>query len=483
MTRLLKALMRWFRTLQAQLILWAILPVTLVIVALALTGVYSHQRAMRDFVTEHNRVLATLLARSLADELAHGYITPDGQGVQAWLERESEMLPGGIAVLDAQGHVLAHEGTSVGIDERQREEMLVSLPVDAGAVFSFIVSGSGADSVLVTLAPVSPVNWIVMIQEPVQDILGPILRFASLGPIVAGVAIGLSLLILTFGWRTIMRPLRDLSQAATQVSWGNHSAIEEEIGGVTEIRDLHAALHEMVERIEGYEAGVHDYLEAVTKGQEAERARLAREIHDGPVQGLIALSQRSEMVRRRIEEGDTDVAQTMLEDLRASEVAIVEELRRIIGALRPIYLEDLGFLPALQMLVQHTAVRADAEVNLTHEAPAPRLCSDVELAAYRIAQQALSNALQHAQAEQITVDVRYDKDEAGIMLRIIDDGVGFKLADRLDTYTQQGHFGLIGLQERARQLNGSLQIKTAPGFGTEVIAHLPDHQEGSECIV
>ena len=478
--RPLKALTRWLRSLQAQLILWAILPMTLVLVALALTGVYSHERAMRDFVVERNQVVVRVLVRDLTDAVAHGYVMPDGSNLTTWFEQQALDLPGAISILDSTGRPVASVPSPENgeLEDVSLDDIRIP-PVSGREVASYVLSDTPAGSVLVTVTPIPETGWIVVLRESVQDILGPILRFASLGPIVAVVATGLSILILTFGWRTIMRPLQQLSQAAAHVSWGDHQAIEQEIGGVAEIRDLHQTLHEMVERIESYEAGVRDYLEAVTKGQEAERARLAREIHDGPVQGLIALSQRSELVRRRIAEGETEAAQALLEELRTAEVSIVEELRRIIGALRPIYLDDLGFLPALEMLVRRVDARTDAEVRLDVGDAPRRLCPNVELAIYRITQEALTNAERHAKAQQIIVRVIWDAD--GVALTVSDDGVGFELAERLDTYTQQGHFGLVGLQERVRQLNGVLHIETAPGSGTTVAARLPDQRKHGAC--
>jgi signal transduction histidine kinase len=333
--------------------------------------------------------------------------------------------------------------------------------------------------VLVVCAPVRGTDWVVLVQEPVEGLIGPILRFSSLAPVVAAGAGVLSLLVLTFGWRTIVRPLQALAQAAGQVSWGDFSAIAvgpsagRAVGGVQEVQDLHRALADMVERIRGYQVGMRGYLGAVTRGQEAERARLARELHDGPVQELIGLGQRAEMAQRLVARGDTARAQTLLEELRGSELETVEELRRLIGALRPVYLEDLGFLPALDALVQQAAERATARVRLEQEGPVQRLAPEVELAAYRIVQEALSNALQHAHAQDIVVRVR--SDPQGLALSVTDDGLGFTLPPGPDLFTQAGHFGLVGMRERATLLGGTLQIHTALGQGTQVVIYLPGH--------
>ena len=467
---------RWFRSLHAQLFLWAVLPVTFVIIALAFTGVYAHQREMRDFVAERDLALARLTARMVEDGLAHGVIGADGSGLAAWMSVMVGDQAGTVLVVDGEGQILVHpDPQQVGANRGDDPGVAEALRRGEGAV---IVSDETEGPMMVAFASVGGTDWVVLVQEPVEELIGPILRLSSLAPVVAVGAGILSLLVLTFGWRTIVRPLQSLSRAAEQVSWGDYSAISTGpsagrlVDGVQEVRDLHRALVEMVERIQGYQAGMRDYLGAVTRGQEAERARLAQELHDGPVQELIALGQRAEMARRLVKRGETERAQALLEETRRAELETVRELRRIIGALRPVYLEDLGFLPALEMLVQQAAERTTGRLRLEKGDAAHRCAPEVELAAYRIAQESLNNAIQHARAHEIVVRVRCDSE--GLTLTVTDDGVGFTLPQRPDLFTQAGHFGLVGMQERATRLGGTFQVHTAPGEGTQVTAHLPD---------
>lgn len=461
---------RWFRTLQAQLFLWAVLPLTFALLAVAFTGVYAHQRAMRDFVAERDLALARLAARIVEDGLAHGTIGPDGSGLTVWLP---PILSGGteparLFVMDERAHVLFHsDPTLVGADLSGVADWTAALSGTEGVILSQREEGP----VLSAFSPVRGAPWTVVVEEPVEDLLGPILRLPALAPAVAMGAGLLSLLVLTFGWTTIVRPLRSLAQAAEQVSWGDDSAIARPVGGVQEIRDLHQALAEMVSRLRGYEAGIRDYLGAVTSGQEAERARLARELHDGPVQDLIALAQQAEMAHRLIARGEVEPARTQLEQLQQAARRVIEELRRLIAALRPPYIEDLGLLPALEMLVRQAAETTEATVRLVTEGEIRRCSPDVELAAYRIAQEALNNALRHARARTITVQVRQDGRQ--LILTVADDGIGFVLPPRPDLLTAQGRFGLVGMQERVTRLGGRLTVETSPGRGTRVTAVLP----------
>ena len=461
---------RWLRSLQVQLFLWAVLPVTFALLALAFTGVYAHQRAMRDFVAGRDLALARLTARILEDGLAHGTIAPDGSGLTAWLPSllSPSLDPATLVVVGGEGEILFHsDRRRVGADFSDAPGVAEAKAGREG----FILAEGEDGPLLVAFAPLRGADWAVLVEEPVEDLIGPILRLSGLAPAVAVAAGLISLLVLTFGWATIVRPLRSLAQAAGMVSWGDDSAIARPVGGVQEVQDLHRALAEMVERLRGYEAGIRDYLGAVSRGQEAERARLARELHDGPVQALIALGQQAEMAGRLLARGEVDRATALIESLRQQGKETVDELRRLISALRPPYLEDLGFFSALEALFRETAGRTDARVEFVQEGEVRRCDPEVELAAYRIAQEALTNALQYARAQRITVRIRCE--EGGLFLAVEDDGIGFTLPPRPDSLTRQGRFGLVGMQERATRLGGQLSIETAPGRGTRIAVRLP----------
>jgi signal transduction histidine kinase len=462
------ALTRWLRSLHVQLFLWAVMPVSFLIIAISFTGVYSHQRTMRDFVAERDLTVARMAARVAANGLAQGVVGGDGDGLNAWIGLDGSVSSAGMAVIDDQGTVLASAGnTPVGSNISDLSGIAEARRQRTGSVI--VQSPSG--TLLVTFAPVQGTTWLVVMREPVDELIGPFLRLPSLIPIVAAAASLLSLLVLSFGWRTIVRPLQQLARSAEQVSWGQYGSLARPVQGVQEIRDLHQALSDMVDRIRSYETGMRDYLGAVTQGGEAERARLARELHDGPVQDLIVLGQRAEMAQRLLEKNETLRARTLLAELRTTEEDTVRQLRRLIGALRPIYLEDLGFLPALEMLVRQANERTSAQVHLEGSTAFGRLPPKVELAAYRIAQEALNNAVQHAQAKRISVHLAC---HAGfLVLTIADDGVGFLLPAQPDLLTSEGHYGLLGMQERALQLGGTFHIDTAPGQGTRLTVRLP----------
>ena len=464
---------RWIRSLHVQLFLWAVMPVTFVLIAFSFTGVYSHQQTMRDFVVERDMAIVHLLVQTAEDGLSQGVIGGDGEGLSEWMALDARDLPGTSLVIDGKGLALVDSLPSqTHVNVRSVPGITEALRQREG----FVIVQDVAGPLLVSFAPIDGTDWLVVLQEPVEDLIGPLLRFPSLIPAIASGAGVLSLLILFFGWWTIVRPLQQLARSAEQVSWGEYDTLDagallRPMRGVQEVQDLRQALAEMVERIRGYEAGVRDYLSAVTRGQEAERTRLARELHDGPVQDLIALTQRAEMAQRLVQRGQPEEAQGLLGELRQTGQQTVQGLRRLIGALRPIYLEDLGFFPALDVLVRQASERTDAQIRLEQGPEVYRLAPEVELGAYRIVQEALNNALQHAEARHIIIRVACEAQT--LTLAVIDDGRGFVFPEKPDLLTKDGHFGLIGLQERAAQLGGALQVTTAPGQGTRVVALLP----------
>jgi two-component system sensor histidine kinase DegS len=247
--------------------------------------------------------------------------------------------------------------------------------------------------------------------------------------------------------------------------------------------------------------------------QEEERRRLAHELHDDTVQALIALKQRTQMAQKAVSNlglitgmddgkglGPPAASQPSAQELAAvttelapslrtaiagnaaRATARLEELeqlidqellalRRLIGDLRPIYLEDLGFVPALEMLAGQVRQENGLANSVEVHGEAVRLAPDLELAAYRIVQQAVRNVLAHAAAHNVQIDISFDTD--GITLVVSDDGRGFTPPEQPAELTRGGHFGLMGMRERAMLYGGRLNIASAPGQGTTVTAWLP----------
>lgn len=457
---------KWYRRLEVQLWLWAILPLTLALVAFTLTGVYSHQHAMHDFVVERDSAMVSLYARQIEDGLAHGAVYLDGTGLSLLIRDARIGKRGIIYVVDDEGRVVFHPDPSLaGVDISSNLAVRSALGSLTGSASGRFADGA---ETIASFATVGETRWRVIVEEPVEDVIVPILRFSSLMPMLVAAAVLLSILVLFFSLRTIVRPLQRLASASAKITGGEFSGLQIDVGGVEEIRDLQRALRGMIDRIRRYQESMRDYIEGITRGQETERARLSRELHDQTVQDLIAMTQRLQMASRALERGDVATALDALRATRTLAQNTLDELRRLIRALRPVYLEDLGFLPALEMLVREIhAPPAELRVSGTPR----RLVPDVELAAFRVAQEALTNAVQHAQANHITLTVSFGQRD--LTLSVEDDGAGFPMPDGPNALTRGGHFGLVGMRERTVLLGGRLDIHSEPGRGTRITARFP----------
>ena len=461
-----KAMRNWLRSLNAQLFLWAVVPVMLTIIALLTTSVYVHQREMQEFVSNRDLSLVYGQARMLAHLVEQGTIEANGENLTPWIESLAQDMPP-LFVIDGQGYILAHPdkaNNGTHFTDSHELQSILSQPAGSNLV------GNGDNTAVVSFALIQDTDWRVVMSENADSFIGPTLRFSKLGPITAIVAVAISLFIISFSWRTIVRPLRMLSNAADQVTWQSYPLIPFPEESVHEVESLHRALVAMVNRLSEYETGIRDYLGATTLGQEDERARIAREIHDGPVQEIIALGQRLDLLRSWAQSNSEEV-DALLNEMRSTQMATIEELRRIVNDLRPVYLEDLGFLPALEMLAQQANARGKVLVQIKTTTEIQRLPLDVELAAYRITQEALNNALQHAQAQKILIEITCSV--KGLLLVISDDGRGFSPPEPMEILTQTGRYGLIGIRERVGQLGGTVHLDSEPGKGTHLSIRLP----------
>jgi len=280
---------------------------------------------------------------------------------------------------------------------------------------------------------------------------------------------GLFLLAATNLWLIfrVLQPLRRLAVQASDVSKGNLTAFQQPCGGIAEIGILHHSMASMTGHVRRAQEEGTAYRHALTDGQEAERARIAHELHDDTVQGLVAIAQSVDLASTWIEKDPARTA-TMLKTARTQAVETVEGLRRLIANLRPPALEELGLMPALQMLVEN---KDQIVVTVKATGQERRLNEMRELTLFRIAQEAIHNAQRHGGAQHIAIEVHYQPKEVRLMIQ--DDGTGFRLPEDLDRLAKEGHFGLIGIRERVYHLNGNVHLSSKPGQGTELVVTLP----------
>jgi signal transduction histidine kinase len=199
--------------------------------------------------------------------------------------------------------------------------------------------------------------------------------------------------------------------------------------------------------------------------REAERGRLARELHDGVLQDLCAVTR-----DLRALEAQEEVSRTPFSDLANHSGETVNALRSICNDLRPPLLQH-NLVSALKGLIEDIDVRSPAPVHIDIDTNELRLPDEVALAVFRITQEALHNAIQHADASEIAVRLTQYPDK--LRLTVTDDGRGIPGGIESARFVAQGHFGLAGMRERAAMIGGKLDVQTAVDYGTAVILELP----------
>ena len=261
--------------------------------------------------------------------------------------------------------------------------------------------------------------------------------------------------------------LRALQRRAEAMAHGDLCLVGPAASDVPAVEDLRRAIDVLgAHTAEGLRQQ-HAYIAALSTAQEAERGRLARELHDEVVQQLVALAHGVDRVGRLLDRDPAQAAER-LHAMRGDITGLVDELRTIIGALRPPALEELGLLPALELLLRRRSA-ADPEVVFTVEGEPRRLAPQSELALFRIVQEAWTNIQRHAQALHVDVKLTYTDD--CLLVTIEDDGVGF--APALGDRAPDGHWGVRGMRERAELAGGHLHVVSQPGQGTGIEAHIP----------
>jgi signal transduction histidine kinase len=199
------------------------------------------------------------------------------------------------------------------------------------------------------------------------------------------------------------------------------------------------------------------------RAQEAERTLLARELHDDVTQRLAVLA----IELGRVEAAPGSVDADRLKTARAGLVRLSEDIHSLAYRLHPAVLEELGLVAALRTECERRARHGGLAIELHLDAEQPAVGKDATLCLYRVAQEALNNVARHARARTASVTLR--QVEGGLLLAVRDDGVGF---DPKDAATR-GSLGLVSMRERLRLVDGTLDIDSAPGQGTAIVAWVP----------
>jgi len=206
----------------------------------------------------------------------------------------------------------------------------------------------------------------------------------------------------------------------------------------------------------------------IIEAQEEERKRLSREIHDGPAQMLANVMMRSELIDRIYRERSAKEAMEEIRDLRKMVRSALYEVRRIIYDLRPMALDDLGLIPTLLKYLDTIEDDNEGKPRITFSSigQEKRTASKLEVALFRLVQEAVTNALKHADATEIQVKIEFNNEHAILLVK--DDGCGFNQEEK-----KENSFGLIGMKERVDLLDGTISVHSKINQGTLVMIKVP----------
>jgi two-component system sensor histidine kinase UhpB len=208
----------------------------------------------------------------------------------------------------------------------------------------------------------------------------------------------------------------------------------------------------------------------LVEAEEAERRRLARELHDQVGQSLTAMGLNLDIIRALLPADIPEEIMARLDDTRALVTRTTKRVRQVMVELRPETLDDYGLLAALHWSAERFTQRTGIVVAVEGEEAESRLPPQVENVLYRVAQEALTNIAKHAQATQVNVSLKVDSET--IYLIVADNGVGFT-PGRPAALDAGPHWGLTLMAERVEGVNGRFRVESGPRQGTRIMVEVP----------
>lgn len=234
------------------------------------------------------------------------------------------------------------------------------------------------------------------------------------------------------------------------------------------VRVRTAELNDAYEQVRSARERLQALSQQLLTAQEAERRRIARELHDEIGQSLSALKINLQGVQRRPDAAR--VVQHLEESVSIAE-RVLQQVRTLSLDLRPSLLDDMGLEVALNWYLNRLAEQAGWQAQLSADLEVERLPADIETVCFRVVQESLTNVMRHARASRVYIRLLQRDDELELVIQ--DDGVGFDVSAARQRAVQGGSLGLLGIPERVSLVGGRVVIASTPGKGTEIHAYLP----------
>ncbi len=339
---------------------------------------------------------------------------------------------------------------------------------------------------VMAIVPLVSSNFYLILEQPIDVILALPSEMRQRVTLIASIGYLATLLVAWITTRHVVKPTEQLTSAALRIAGGDLESpiiirAQDEVGDLAESLDtmrrrILAAYQEIEVINKGLESQVRErtarlgeVLRKIISAQEEERYRLARELHDETAQTIGALSISLDRARDGLEKNDADTMKHLLE-AKAITTRLLEETRRLILGLRPQALDDLGLGPAIRWYAETHLEELGVAVIVEIE-PVNRLPEHIEVSLFRVIQEAVNNIGKHANAKH--VHIRLARQDSKVSVMINDDGKGFNVDRVMETSVNGSNVGILGMQERVRLLNGSIQFHSQEGGGTEISIDIP----------
>jgi signal transduction histidine kinase len=455
-------------SLRAQLIWSSLFPLGIFVLLAILVAMAAFRQLTLSLVLQRDMARVQAAAGDLALVLPSVQPSIGGDNLPSWTTDLSTQDIQQFLV-NSTGEVLAHSRT--GDSQLGLENQVLSGLIQGQKPASVLTHKTpGGDEIIAAYAPLPGLDVGLIQEESWSAIMAPAFYYqvVLIGLLLLGTFFTLYMLSLSVS--RVTGSIAELADNAAHAVPG--SLFRPMVGqGPNELRLLIKAFNQMVVQLAEQQANLRQYAHKALLSQEEERQRLSHELHDGTLQDLVGLVQRVELCRNEMEV-DPRQARQRFDEIQTLLDQTLGEVRRISNALRPSILEDLGLSVALHTLCndleqQMPSIRCRCIVT----GEGRRLSPDLELAVFRVIQEALANIRKHA-SQATRVDVEMSFGEAELIAQVTNDGMNFSNPD-VRLLVREGHLGLAGMYERARLFHGELNITSDLVDGTAVRLRLP----------
>lgn len=417
---------------------------------------------------ERNTAQVQLMSDAVEQQIKNG-LRPDASSLFNILHAVNPDALGQLYFFDSNGNLLQNTiGTPDVVEIAILKSSLITGYI--APTSKLLDSAVANEKNLVSIAALSSGSHYIVFTEPWSEILAPTLYYQLIfiGLWILGIVFSLGMLSVSVS--RIIRPIAVLVENATGAVPGSifHPVPQH---GPKEIRALTNEFNQMVIRLAEQQHSLRQYAHKALLSQEEERQRLSHELHDGTLQDMVGLVQRVELCRNDLDTNPA-YAKQRLDDLHDLLNKTIDDIRRMSIALRPPVLEDFGLPIALDALCKDLQQdKPGLVINYVVEGENQRLQSDLELAIYRVVQEALTNIRKHVKdVSQVSVELAFGETEVKAVIK--NNGAVFSNYN-VNQFVQSGHLGLAGMYERARLFGGSLTITSDDEDNTVVCIQMP----------